>query len=143
MAYALQTVGSTTSSVKDDSEVLELEDASNSVAEHIIGNSAAVKDLGNPTANGTAKSTQQAQNYDKSNGGDNEEGVISISLLLWTFFQAIGLAFVAAIVCISVIYKEGYFSESGNGNSVVISKTQIRNWHFTLGTVGFIYLYGN
>ncbi|XP_050434818.1 lysosomal membrane ascorbate-dependent ferrireductase CYB561A3-like [Adelges cooleyi] len=142
--YALQTVGgSTTSSVKDDSEVLELEDAANSIAEQIISKSAAVKDLENPTANGTANPAQHVKNNYESNSGYNEEGEISIGLLLWTCLQAFGLASVAAIVCISVIYKEGYFGESGNANSAVINKTQIRNWHYTLSTVGFIYLYGN
>lgn len=64
-------------------------------------------------------------------------------LCYWTIFQAVGLTCVATIICRSVIYQHGFFDVSSNRNSTSITKSQFCNWHYSLSTVGFIYLYAN
>ncbi|KAL4120109.1 hypothetical protein QTP88_012843 [Uroleucon formosanum] len=138
--YALQTVGSTTSSVKDDTEVLELDDVGNSIVEQIISNSNAVKRSGNLTANGyqSSQTHPAIHNYERNNVHKDHTG-----LCYWTIFQAVGLTCVATIICRSVIYQHGFFDVSSNRNSTSITKSQFCNWHYSLSTVGFIYLYAN
>ncbi|CAH1720986.1 lysosomal membrane ascorbate-dependent ferrireductase CYB561A3-like [Aphis gossypii] len=137
--YALQTVGSTTSSVKDDTEVLDLDDVGNSIVEQIITNSNAVKRSGNVTANGyqSSQTHPAIHNYERNVKKDHT------GLCFWTIFQAVGLTCVGTIICRSVIYQHGYFDVSSNNNSTSITKSQFSNWHYSLSTVGFIYLYAN
>ncbi|XP_026816479.1 cytochrome b ascorbate-dependent protein 3-like [Rhopalosiphum maidis] len=137
--YALQTVGSTTSSVKDDTEVLDLDDVGNSIVEQIITNSNAVKRSGNPTANGyqSSQTHPAIHNYERNVEKDGT------GLCFWTIFQAVGLTCVATIICRSVVYQQGYFDVSPRSNSTSITKNQFSNWHYSLTTIGFIYLYAN
>ncbi|VVC32414.1 Cytochrome b561/ferric reductase transmembrane [Cinara cedri] len=139
--YALQTVGSTTSSVKDDTEVLEIDDAGNSIAEQIISNSNAIKRSGKLTKPNGYQSSQfhpAIHNYERDIDDEN----LSVSLFFWAIFQAVGLACVAAIICRTIMYHEGYFEESSYPNATSISPVQFSNWHFLLITIG-LYLYAN
>ncbi|XP_025204797.1 cytochrome b ascorbate-dependent protein 3-like [Melanaphis sacchari] len=137
--YALQTVGSTTSSVKDDTEVLDLDDVGNSIVEQIITNSNAVKRTGNITANGY----QSSQTHPAIHNYEQNVKKYSTGLCFWTIFQAVGLTCVATIICRSIIYQHGYFEVSPHSNSTSITKNQFSNWHYSLSTIGFIYLYAN
>lgn len=140
--YALQTVGSTTSSVKDDTEVLELDDNGNSIVEQIITNSNNIKRTGNLTGNSYQSSQLHPvidNNYEPENVRNND----SVGLCFWTLFQTVGLTSVATIICHSIIYNHGYFDTSSQAESTSISGAQYSNWHYTLTTVGFIYLYAN
>jgi ferric iron reductase protein FhuF len=67
----------------------------------------------------------------------------SISLCFWALFQAVGLTCVTAIICRTIIYRNGYFETNPENNTTSITKSQFSNWHYTLTTVGFIYLYAN
>jgi len=74
---------------------------------------------------------------------DNVDKNDSIGLCFWAIFQAVGLTCVAAIICRSIIYKNGFFDGSSTPNSTTITKDQFCNWHYSLNTIGFIYLYAN
>ncbi|XP_015369074.1 PREDICTED: cytochrome b ascorbate-dependent protein 3-like [Diuraphis noxia] len=139
--YALQTVGSTTSSVKDDTEVMDFEDVGgNSIVGQIISNSNAVKRSGNLTSNGyqSSQTHPAIHNYERNNVDKNHTG-----LCFWAIFQAVGLTCVGTIICRSVVYQNGFFEISSSRNSTSITKNQFCNWHYSLSTIGFIYLYAN
>lgn len=74
---------------------------------------------------------------------DQVEENDSVGLCYWAIFQAVGLTCVATIICRSIIFQNGYFEVSTMTNSTSISKAQFSNWHFSLTTIGFIYLYAN
>ncbi|VVC32415.1 Hypothetical protein CINCED_3A003785 [Cinara cedri] len=126
------------SSVKDDTDdgVLELDNDKNSSVNNVENvtksNNNPVQLLGNPT---TAAANQN----------DNENENDWVGLCFWTIFQVVGLACVATIICRSVIYRKGYFEASSDYSTqlVSITVTQFSNWHYSLTTIGFIYLYAN
>lgn len=76
---------------------------------------------------------------ERKNVDDND----SIGLCFWAIFQAVGLTCVATIICRSIIYRNGYFETNPENNTTSITKGQFSNWHYSLTTVGFIYLYAN
>ncbi|KAF0768918.1 cytochrome b ascorbate-dependent protein 3-like, partial [Aphis craccivora] len=100
--YALQTVGSTTSSVKDDTEVLDLDDVGNSIVEQIITNSNAVKRSGNPTANGyqSSQTHPAIHNYERNVKKDHTVSLPYIMLHTFAYLvSALGL-------CAMYVHKE-------------------------------------
>lgn len=78
-------------------------------------------------------------------GQNNEnESDVSVGLCYWTVFQVVGLASVAIIVYRSVMYRQGYFEvPSDYSDLIFITSVQYSNWHYSLTTIGFIYLYAN
>jgi len=75
---------------------------------------------------------------ERNNVSKNDTG-----LCFWAIFQAVGLTCIGMIVCRSVVYQHGFFEISPNRNSTSITRTQFCNWHYSLTTIGFIYLYAN
>jgi len=74
---------------------------------------------------------------------DNASKNDSVGLCFWTLFQAVGIACVVTIICRSILFNGGYFDASTKTDSTTITKAQYSNWHYSLTTVGFIYLYAN
>lgn len=82
--------------------------------------------------------------YVISGQNNEDESDFTIGLCFWTIFQAVGLACVATIIYRSVIYRQGYFKvPSDYSDLIFITSVQCSNWHYSLTTIGFIYLYAN
>lgn len=67
----------------------------------------------------------------------------SVGLCFWTIFQATGITCVAIIVLRSIFLEDGFFDIYSQNKPLQIYKNQFSNWHYSLTTFGFIYLYAN